>query len=197
MTTRGVTTTQGVSTRRMEPRVRWSCVAVGIVLALCGLGLVLVPTVAPRLTAVVVGAVLAFAGVVEIAGAVAERGRGWALSVLVGLVACAAGGLLLADPGRGLGIGVLIGGYMVLAGPMKIALAVFWRPSPGWRWMLGNGLLTITLGLIILAGWPETSRWALGVFFGLDMLTAGVALTVHGIGGVSAFGAPEDRMLPS
>ncbi|MES2641972.1 MAG: DUF308 domain-containing protein [Myxococcota bacterium] len=184
-------------TRQMEPRVRWSCVAVGIVLLLCGLGLVLVPALAPTLTTMVVGGVLILAGVVEVVGAAVERGRAWGLSVLVGLVAIAAGGLLLADPSRGLGIGVLIGGYMVLAGPLKLALAVFWRPIPGWRWMLANGFLTIALGLIILAGWPETARWALGVFFGLDLLTAGVALAVHGIGGVSAFGAPEDRMLPS
>ena len=45
--------------------------------------------------------------------------------------------------------------------------------------MFFSGLLGVTTGFLILAGYPSTSGWVIGTFLGVDLI-------VHGIGWLNA-----------
>jgi len=60
----------------------------------------------------------------------------------------------------------LIGGLFQLIGSMAIAL-------PGWGWQAADGLLTFVLGLLVLAQWPASGLWVIGLFIGIDLIFYG------------------------
>jgi uncharacterized membrane protein HdeD (DUF308 family) len=62
----------------------------------------------------------------------------------------------------------LIGGLFQLVGAMAIAL-------PGWGWHAANGIITLVLGLLVLARWPASGLWVIGLFVGIDLIFYGVA----------------------
>jgi acyl dehydratase len=45
----------------------------------------------------------------------------------------------------------------------------------GWGWHLIDGLITIVLGLMILAQWPASGLWVIGLFVGIDLIFYGLA----------------------
>ena len=45
-----------------------------------------------------------------------------------------------------------------------------------------SGVITLLLGLIILAHWPVSSLWTLGIFLGVDLVFAGASWIGIGIG---------------
>jgi uncharacterized membrane protein HdeD (DUF308 family) len=55
------------------------------------------------------------------------------------------------------------------------------RETP-WIWVLLSGVITLLLGVLILAHWPVSSLYILGVFLGIDLIMAGVAWIGLGLG---------------
>jgi uncharacterized membrane protein HdeD (DUF308 family) len=47
-----------------------------------------------------------------------------------------------------------------------------------WGWMLLSGLADLVLVGLILAGWPSSAAWALGLFAGVNLITSGLAIIV-------------------
>jgi uncharacterized membrane protein HdeD (DUF308 family) len=62
----------------------------------------------------------------------------------------------------------LIGGLFQLIGSMAVAL-------PGWGWQAADGIITFALGLLVLAGWPVSGLWVIGLFVGIDLIFYGSA----------------------
>jgi uncharacterized membrane protein HdeD (DUF308 family) len=52
-----------------------------------------------------------------------------------------------------------------------------------WGWMLMSGLADLVLAAIIIAGWPGTAIWALGLLVGVNLVTSGWAIVVGALGG--------------
>ena len=48
--------------------------------------------------------------------------------------------------------------------------------------MLLSGVITLLLGLLVLAHWPVSSLYILGVFLGIDLIMAGAAWIGLGFG---------------
>jgi uncharacterized membrane protein HdeD (DUF308 family) len=46
------------------------------------------------------------------------------------------------------------------------------RESP-WVWVALSAVITLLLGLLILARWPVNSVYILGLFLGIDLIMAG------------------------
>jgi uncharacterized membrane protein HdeD (DUF308 family) len=44
-----------------------------------------------------------------------------------------------------------------------------------WIWVVISGAITLILGLVILARWPVSSVYALGIFLGIDLMIAGAS----------------------
>ena len=56
------------------------------------------------------------------------------------------------------------------------------RQAAPWVWVALSGLITLLLGGVILAHWPVSSLYTLGIFLGLDLVFAGVGWIGIGMG---------------
>ncbi|WP_428354841.1 DUF308 domain-containing protein [Methyloprofundus sp.] len=73
-------------------------------------------------------------------------------------------------------LGIILALYFLFDGFAGIALSVEMKPAKGWFFMLLNGLLSLLLGAIVLAGWPLSSAWLVGLLIGISFLFDGIAL---------------------
>jgi uncharacterized membrane protein HdeD (DUF308 family) len=48
-------------------------------------------------------------------------------------------------------------------------------PTDGWVWVLGSALVSVAAGLLIAAGLPATSMFAIGMLVGINFLSTGLA----------------------
>jgi uncharacterized membrane protein HdeD (DUF308 family) len=75
---------------------------------------------------------------------------------------------------------LVLGAGMIATGAIRVALgAQLGVPLRGP--LLLAGVLTLLVGLLIIAGWPENSFFILGVLLGLDLLFWGTALLGLGL----------------
>jgi uncharacterized membrane protein HdeD (DUF308 family) len=44
--------------------------------------------------------------------------------------------------------------------------------------MLASGIADLVLAAVIIAGWPETASWTLGLIVGVNLITSGAATTM-------------------
>ena len=65
---------------------------------------------------------------------------------------------------------------------MRIFLAFNMQHGSPWIGVALSGLITLVLGLIILAHWPVSSLWTLGIFLGIDLVFAGGSWIAVGMG---------------
>jgi uncharacterized membrane protein HdeD (DUF308 family) len=56
---------------------------------------------------------------------------------------------------------------------VRIFLAFSMKREQPWIWLLLSSLITLLLGLLILARWPVSSVYVLGIFLGIDLVMAG------------------------
>ncbi len=69
----------------------------------------------------------------------------------------------------------LIGGLFETIGSFVVAL-------PGWGWQAADGIITIILGVLILAQWPASGLWVVGLFIGIDLIFYGFAWIALALG---------------
>ena len=99
------------------------------------------------------------------------------LAFVGGLLGAVAGVILATRPGLGLAtLTLLIGSYLLVDGIANAVLAFRVRPGQGWGWMLFSGIVTVLLGILLLAEWPISGTWALGTLVGMNLLFSGFAM---------------------
>jgi len=69
----------------------------------------------------------------------------------------------------------LIGGLFQLIGSVWVGL-------PGWGWSAIDGVITFVLGLLVLAQWPASGLWVIGLFLGIDLIFYGLAWIAIALG---------------
>jgi uncharacterized membrane protein HdeD (DUF308 family) len=47
--------------------------------------------------------------------------------------------------------------------------------TPGWGWHVVDGFITALLGVLVLAQWPASGLWVIGLFVGIDLIFYGAA----------------------
>ncbi len=159
-------------------------VALGVVYLLAGfvaLGSVVLATVASVL---IVGVMMVVAGVVEVFSAFQIKSWGkFLLWVLLGVLYIIAGFVTFENPLLAAALLTLILGASLLAsGVMRIILAFSMKQEAPWIWVLLSGAITLLLGLLILAHWPVSSLYILGLFLGIDLIMAGAGWIGLGLG---------------
>jgi len=63
----------------------------------------------------------------------------------------------------------------VASGIVRIVLAFQMKEGTPWIWVAVSGVITTLLGAMILAKWPVSSLFTLGIFLGMDLLFAGAS----------------------
>ena len=158
-------------------------VAFGALLALAGfvaLGSVVLSTIA---TVLVVGVAMIVSGLVEIAYAFAMRSwKKFFLWIVIGLLYVVGGGAVVQNPLLAAGfLTLLLGAGLFASGLVRIFLAFQLPKNAPWALVALSGAVTFLLGGVILAQWPVSSLWVLGVFLGVDLIFAGASWMGFGI----------------
>ena len=166
-------------------RAKWGwVVALGIIFMIAGviaLGSVLMATVS---AVYVIGIMMIMAGVSEIITAFNVKNWGkFALWMLLGLLYVVAGVICFLNPFAAatiltlmLGVALIIGG--VLRGFLAWHVREAGKP---WGWVAASAVITLLLGLIIIAQWPWSSVYTLGIFLGIDLLFIGSSWLMIGL----------------
>ncbi|HEU5254328.1 MAG TPA: HdeD family acid-resistance protein [Solirubrobacterales bacterium] len=170
----------------LDPEVReglsrsWKALMfVGVAAILLGCVAILVPAVASVGTAIFIGWLLLFVGVVLVAAAFSAHSIGtlalrmiWAvLTVIVGL-------WLIVEPHNGtLTLTLVLGIYFLFMGLTRTTIAFIARGEPNAGLLGLSGVAGILIGILILAKWPDSADWAIGLLVGIDLIFAGWTLT--------------------
>jgi len=157
-------------------RAKWGwIVALGVVYLIAGfiaLGSVVMATVA---SVFVVGVMMIVAGVAEIINAFQCKGWGkFLIWALLGVLYIVAGFITFENPlFAAVILTLLLGAALVASGIVRIFLAFSMKRESPWIWVLLSSLIMLVLGVLILARWPVSSVYVLGIFLGIDLVMAG------------------------
>jgi uncharacterized membrane protein HdeD (DUF308 family) len=159
-------------------------IALGVVYIIGGiiaLGSVVLATVA---TVFVVGIMMLIAGVAEVINAFQIKTWGkFIFWLLLGALYIVAGLLTFENPLLAAAfLTLFLGISLIASGIMRVVLAFSMQQTMPWIWVLLSGIITILLGLIIVAHWPVSSLYILGLFLGIDLVIAGVGWIGIGFG---------------
>jgi uncharacterized membrane protein HdeD (DUF308 family) len=165
-------------------RAKWGwIVALGVVFLIGGLialGSVVTATVVSVLW---VGAMMLVSGVFEIISAFSVKTWGkFILWALLGALYVVAGLMVFENPLLAAGILTLVLGISLLIGGfLRIFLAFSMKEGSPWIWVVLSGVITVLLGGMVLAQWPYSSAYVLGIFLGVDLVFAGIGWISMGL----------------
>jgi uncharacterized membrane protein HdeD (DUF308 family) len=156
-------------------------IALGVVYVIAGfiaLGSVVMATAA---SVFLVGIMMLIAGVAEVIGAFQVKSWGkFVLWMVLGALYIIAGFVTFQNPLLAAAVLTLaLGVALVASGIMRIILAFGMKAR---AWLILSGVITLLLGLIILARWPVSSLYVLGLFLGIDLIFAGSGWIALGVG---------------
>jgi uncharacterized membrane protein HdeD (DUF308 family) len=156
----------------------------GVVYLIAGiiaLGSLMEATVA---TVLVVGVMMIVSGVAEVISAFQVRTWGkFFLWLALGALYIVAGFFAWDNPLLTAAVLTLfLGASLAASGVVRIVLAFGMPSGSPWIWVAVSGAVTTLLGIVVLAHWPVSSLFVLGLFLGIDLVIAGAGWIVLGLG---------------
>jgi uncharacterized membrane protein HdeD (DUF308 family) len=166
-------------------RAKWGwIVALGVVFLIAGF-IALGSAVAATASAVmIIGIMMIMGGVAEIVAAFSVKGWGkFAVWMLLGLLYVGAGIIALMNPFAAATIlTLMLGAALMFGGVLRIFLAFSMKAAgKPWGWVVVSGLVTLLLGAMIVAQWPASSFFVLGIFLGIDLIFIGSGWVTMGL----------------
>lgn len=170
-------------------RAKWGwLVAFGIISMIAGLIALGSVVMATASAMVIVGFMMLMAGAAEIVAAF--NAKDWShriLWLLLGALYVFAGFVCLQNPLQAATLlTLMLGVALIVGGLLRIFLATRMKQGTPWVWVVLSGIITFLLGLMIIAKWPASSLYVLGIFLGVDLifmgsswLSIGLALKRH------------------
>lgn len=97
----------------------------------------------------------------------------------IGLLYTVGGVLLLTEPYMGFAVvAIVFGAYFFVVGAMRILLSFQVRAGRAWSWLLLSGIVSLVLGIVILASWDEKAKYILAILLGVDLMFSGFAMVM-------------------
>ena len=151
-----------------------------LVLGVIGLGMSVTLTLAGVL---VFGWLLIFGSVAQIIDTFYVKGWKSVLwHVLMAIIYLVTGLVVIYDPvGSAIALTLIIGIGLIAAGIARIFIAFQLRPAQIWWLVLVGGLISILLGLMVMARWPVSSFWVIGLFIAVEMIANGWSYVMMGM----------------
>ncbi len=102
------------------------------------------------------------------------------LAILYGVV----GVLMLIKPVISAEAATFVMSLFFILGGLYQLIASVWTHLPGWGWQALNGAVATIMGFLVLAQWPVSGLWVIGLFVGIDLILYGwawiaLALDLH------------------
>jgi uncharacterized membrane protein HdeD (DUF308 family) len=158
----------------VKRRSTWTII-MGIVIALLGLLLVAHPFATAVGMTVLLGWVMVLVGIAQFVFALHSGSAGkFFLKALFAVLFVLAGIALAFFPVAGAAwLTVMLGVFLLVEAGVLMVTAFHMRPAQGWGWFLFDGLVSLLLGVLILAHWPSSTVWAIGTLIGFAVLMSG------------------------
>jgi len=155
-----------------------------------GIGLVVLGTAAVvrSVTATIVsmlffGWLLVLACGIEIAQAiVVGHWAGFFHHLLAAILFGVVGVLIVSRPLLGAEVATVVIALLFLIGGLFQLIGSLWVALPGWGWEAADGLISFVLGILVLAQWPASGLWVIGLFIGIDLIFYGAAWIALALG---------------
>jgi uncharacterized membrane protein HdeD (DUF308 family) len=167
----------------LRGKSRWIA-ALGVVFVIGGAIALSSITMTTAVSVLLVGIIMVVCGVAEVINAFQLRTWGkMAFWLLVGLLYIAAGMLTFENPLLAAKVLTsLLGASLIAAGVAKIIVASDTKGRPSWYFVVLGGVVTLLVGLIIMAQWPIGSLYILGIFLAVDLIVTGGGWIALGLG---------------
>jgi uncharacterized membrane protein HdeD (DUF308 family) len=165
-------------------RTQWWCfLLLGIALIILGSLCILDPFVPTLASIFVLGFLLIAAGITQIVTAFwAGKWSGMLIHILIGVLYVVVGYMIVDAPVINMVlITKFIAIFLIVSGAFRIISALVMR-FQDWGWALVSGCVTLLLGIIINRQLPEASLWVIGLFIGIELIFAGWAWVMLGLG---------------
>lgn len=163
----------------------WVWLALLAVISLVGGVLALFNPFAATLAATLMaGWAFAILGVIQLVQAFQVRGwGGFVWSLLFGVLTLVVGISLIFNPLAGMvSLTLLVAVLFLIMGAIKLMYGFSLRPLSGWGWVLASGILSLALGIMILADFPYSATAVLGILLGIELLSNGVLFLLVALG---------------
>ncbi|MBI4725020.1 MAG: HdeD family acid-resistance protein [Rhodomicrobium sp.] len=179
-----------VGAMRRSLKEHWRIFAVqGILLIILGALAIAVPVVASVAIAAFVGWLLFFAGVFKAVSLIrSPHAPGYISSLVLAILTAILGLVLALFPLQGaITLTMLLTAYFIVHGIASFIFAFSIKADTGrWVLMLLGGVIDLVLAGLVIAGWPSTAVWILGLYVGINLLFTGFALVFAALGARSA-----------
>ena len=162
-------------------RVQGWLFVLGIVQIVLGFLVITFSIFTTLLTIVVLGIFLIFRGIADLFHTVpARRNENFWWRLFGAVLSLIVGFLLILRPVVSLAsLTLLIGAFFVTIGVIRAIAASILR-FPNWGWVVFSGFAAIVLGALVLAEWPQSSLWLIGMLLGVELLIHGLSLIMQG-----------------
>jgi uncharacterized membrane protein HdeD (DUF308 family) len=158
-----------------EIRKNWGWfLASGILLLVLGFLALGSTTFTTLFTVSFLGMLCSIAGVVKVIYSFwARKWGGFFASFVTGLLYLVTGALILWRPAEAAAaLTLLIAVLFIVSGVAKLLGSIIMRFAE-WGWVFFSGLVSLLLGVLLLAEWPVSGLWAIGIFVGIDLIFLG------------------------
>jgi uncharacterized membrane protein HdeD (DUF308 family) len=165
-----------------EVRSSWGWfLALGIVFTFLGAVCVIGNVTATFATVLFFGWMLLFSGVLGLVHAFrTHTWQGFLLSLLGALFRGFTGYLLIRYPLAGAAsLTLILASFFIVSGTFR-AIGSGILKVPRWGWSVFSGLVSLALGIMLLAQMPVSSVWFIGFAVGVDLICDGAALIGFG-----------------
>ncbi len=180
MTEPGITPEELEGAVRQSLKEHWKLFLIqGILLAILGTLAIGVPVIASVVAAAFVGWLLFFAGSFRAISLVrAPHAPGYWSSLLLSVLTAILGLVIALFPLQGaITLTMVLTAYFIVHGISSFALAFAIKDHTGrWVLLLAGGVIDLALAGLVIAGWPGSSVFILGIYVGINLLFTGFAL---------------------
>lgn len=157
--------------------------AFGIALLLLGLIAVVRSVTATIVSMLFFGWLLLIASGIEIAQAVmVGHWVGFFHHLLAAILFGVTGLILATRPVLSAEVMTVFMAMFFLIGGLFQLIASAWVAPSGWAWQALDGLIAFVLGVLVLAQWPASGLWVIGLFIGIDLIFYGAAWIAFALG---------------
>src|SRR5271169_1536558 len=159
--------------------------AFGIVLMVLGIVAVVRSTIATIASMVFFGWLLVFASIIQFVEAfMVGRWAGFFVHLMIAILFGVVGLLMVVRPVISAEALTFLMSLFFLLGGLYQLVTALWSHLPGWGWQALNGIIAAVMGVLILAQWPVSGLWVIGLFVGIDLIFYGwawvaLALDLH------------------
>jgi uncharacterized membrane protein HdeD (DUF308 family) len=186
MTSPSINEEELVGAARRSLKEHWKLFVIqGVLLVILGALAVAAPVIASVAFAAFIGWLLFFAGVFRAVSLFrAPHAPGYWSSLLLSILTAILGLIIALFPLQGaITLTMVLTAYFIVHGISSFALAFSIKGDTG-RWVLLflGGIIDLALAALVIAGWPTTSFFILGLYVGINLLFTGFALIFAALG---------------